>query len=200
MSKSILKSTSRCSDPINDSDGLATSGQSSEGSDTDRSHQSAHNGRTGPVSVSLHHVHFASDTSIYLTHSTADYDRSPMKVMKNPCALPARGCPGLTYVTIDDGPGGRQRGVRDFDAIPNCMDESGDESSESEENERTGCGWNLKGGNRDRPCQRYALKVSVQKRRQKLNESDVLHLRGFRPLATFSSMVTSTPDDCFGGF
>jgi len=212
MSKSILKRTTRRSPQLNSnnngSEGSTTSVQSTtEGSDSDSSLHCTHStldGLTRPVSISLHHVHFASDTSIYLTHSTADYDRTPMKVMKNPCAMPARGCPGLTYVNMDDGPGGRQRGVRDLEAAPNCMDGStsaDDEGSETDESERAEYGVNPMGESRDRPCQRYALKVSAQRRRRKMNdeEEDVLHLGGFRSLSAFSSLVTS-PNDCFGGF
>jgi len=44
-----------------------------------------------------HHVQFCSTTATYLTHSTSEYDRTPVDVPKNPCELPARGCPGLTY-------------------------------------------------------------------------------------------------------
>ncbi|CAE7127039.1 unnamed protein product [Rhizoctonia solani] len=32
-----------------------------------------------------------------VTHSPASYDRSPIVVAPNSCALPARGCPGRTY-------------------------------------------------------------------------------------------------------
>ncbi|CAE6469510.1 unnamed protein product [Rhizoctonia solani] len=32
-----------------------------------------------------------------VTHSPASYDRSPIVVLPNSCALPARGCPGRTY-------------------------------------------------------------------------------------------------------
>lgn len=45
-------------------------------------------------------VHFPpSDalTQTYLTHSTTAYDRAPIVVVPNECAMPARGCPGRTY-------------------------------------------------------------------------------------------------------
>ncbi|KAG8702106.1 hypothetical protein FRC11_011669 [Ceratobasidium sp. 423] len=32
-----------------------------------------------------------------VTHSPSSYDRSPIVVLPNSCALPARGCPGRTY-------------------------------------------------------------------------------------------------------
>ncbi|CAE6474723.1 unnamed protein product [Rhizoctonia solani] len=34
-----------------------------------------------------------------VTHSPASYDRSPIVVLPNSCAMPARGCPGRTYDT-----------------------------------------------------------------------------------------------------
>jgi len=98
-----------------------------------------------------------------------------------------------------DGPGGRQWGVRDFEATSTCLDGSEEEDSEIDESERTEHDLNPM-ENRDRPCQRYALKVSAQKRRLKKYEDNVLHIGGgFRPLSSFSSLVTSS-DDCFGGF
>ncbi|CAK5271444.1 unnamed protein product [Mycena citricolor] len=45
-------------------------------------------------------VHFPpspSLTRIFSVHSSAAYDRSPIVVTPNACALPARGCPGRTY-------------------------------------------------------------------------------------------------------
>ncbi|CAE6450626.1 unnamed protein product [Rhizoctonia solani] len=38
-----------------------------------------------------------------VTHSPSSYDRSPIVVMPNSCALPARGCPGRTYDASVDG-------------------------------------------------------------------------------------------------
>lgn len=51
-----------------------------------------------------HAVHFPPSPSLTRTfsvHSATVYDRSPIVVAPNSCALPARGCPGRTY-TLDD--------------------------------------------------------------------------------------------------
>lgn len=48
-----------------------------------------------------HGVHFPpspSLTRIFPVHSAAAYDRSPIEVTPNSCALPERGCPGRTYL------------------------------------------------------------------------------------------------------
>ncbi|KAK7014209.1 hypothetical protein R3P38DRAFT_3322166 [Favolaschia claudopus] len=45
-------------------------------------------------------VHFPPSPSLTRTfkaHSAAQYDRTPIQVAPNACALPARGCPGRTY-------------------------------------------------------------------------------------------------------
>ncbi|OCH86267.1 hypothetical protein OBBRIDRAFT_248509 [Obba rivulosa] len=47
-------------------------------------------------------VHFAPNPALARTHSAAQYDRSPIVVMPNRCALPERGCPGRTYVVGDE--------------------------------------------------------------------------------------------------
>lgn len=199
-SKSILKPpSSRWSS----ADGYDSSDRT-EGSDSDISSHRVLGEHHRPDSIPLHHVHFASDASIYLTHSTTEYDRTPMKVMKNPCAMPARGCPGLTYVPMDDGTG-RQRGVRDLDAVPNpgTGEDLEEENSRGEwdEPDRTEYGGSSMGENRDRPCQRYALRVSAQRRRRRLDEEAVpnLNLGYFRPLSGFSTLAAS-PNDCLGGF
>ncbi|KZT22163.1 hypothetical protein NEOLEDRAFT_1072040 [Neolentinus lepideus HHB14362 ss-1] len=47
------------------------------------------------------HVHFPPSpvlTRTFAAHSPAAYDRSPIVVAPNACALPARGCPGKTYL------------------------------------------------------------------------------------------------------
>ncbi|KAF7297133.1 hypothetical protein MIND_00946200 [Mycena indigotica] len=47
-----------------------------------------------------HNVHFPSSPSLartFATHSSTQYDRSPIEVSPNACELPARGCPGRTY-------------------------------------------------------------------------------------------------------
>ncbi|KAG8908647.1 hypothetical protein FRB99_004935 [Tulasnella sp. 403] len=36
-------------------------------------------------------------STTYLTHGSMDYNRSPITVTPNSCALPKRGCPGRTY-------------------------------------------------------------------------------------------------------
>lgn len=46
-------------------------------------------------------VHFPPPTSLtstYSAHSASVYDRSPIKVSPNACAMPERGCPGRTYM------------------------------------------------------------------------------------------------------
>jgi hypothetical protein len=51
-----------------------------------------------------HAVHFPPSPSLTRTfsaHSSATYDRSPIVVSPNNCALPERGCPGRTYL-LDD--------------------------------------------------------------------------------------------------
>jgi len=42
-----------------------------------------------------------------VTHSPQSYDRSPIVVLPNSCALPARGCPGRTYDPTPVSPSGR---------------------------------------------------------------------------------------------
>lgn len=125
-----------------------------------------------------------------------------MKVLKNPCAMPARGCPGLTYLPME-GAGGRERGMRDLEQGPNGMEGSPGENSDGEEEGTEEGGYpkgngNGNGNGQARPCQRYALKVSAQNRRRKLSEETEgpFPLPGFR---TLTSLVTS-PHDCLGGF
>jgi len=67
--------------------------------------------RTNPIPIlktshpdthhSSHHVHFSSTVHTFTTHAISDYDRTPLRVPRNPCELPERGCPGLTYVPMD---------------------------------------------------------------------------------------------------
>jgi len=197
-SKSILKPPSSRWSLAHGSDGS----DRTEGSDSDNSfHRVFGEDHHRPDSISLHHVHFASDASIYLTHSTTEYDRTPVKVMKNPCAMPARGCPGLTYVPMNDG-NGRQRGVRVLDAMPGPStgpEEDLEESSRSEWDESEQSEYDGR-ENRDRPCQRYALRVSAQRRRRRLDEGlPNFNLGGFRSLSEISTL-TNSPTDCLGGF
>ncbi|KIK97241.1 hypothetical protein PAXRUDRAFT_825133 [Paxillus rubicundulus Ve08.2h10] len=52
----------------------------------------------------LHAVHFPPSpalTCTYVAYSSLTYDRSPIIVAPNTCALPERGCPGRTY-TLDE--------------------------------------------------------------------------------------------------
>ncbi|KAJ7042777.1 hypothetical protein C8F04DRAFT_945206 [Mycena alexandri] len=45
-----------------------------------------------------HTVHFSPAlTRTFTAHPRSEYDRSPIVVSPNACALPARGCPGRTY-------------------------------------------------------------------------------------------------------
>jgi len=56
------------------------------------------------VGHSIHGVHFPPPTTLTRTfsaYSPSLYDRSPIVVSPNSCALPERGCPGRTY-TLDD--------------------------------------------------------------------------------------------------
>ncbi|KAF8654733.1 hypothetical protein AX16_003388 [Volvariella volvacea WC 439] len=56
---------------------------------------------------SNHGVHFPpspSLTRVFFAHSSSVYDRSPIIVTPNSCALPERGCPGRTYVLDDPAP------------------------------------------------------------------------------------------------
>lgn len=52
-------------------------------------------------------VHFPpspSLTRVYAAHPSTAYDRSPIVVSPNACALPERGCPGRTYTLGDERP------------------------------------------------------------------------------------------------
>ncbi|PFH47067.1 hypothetical protein AMATHDRAFT_132824, partial [Amanita thiersii Skay4041] len=51
-----------------------------------------------------HAVHFPpspSLTRIFAAYSASIYDRSPIIIAPNACALPERGCPGRTYYSED---------------------------------------------------------------------------------------------------
>lgn len=53
-----------------------------------------------PYAPQQPNVHFPPSPSLaktYPTFSVAAYDRAPIAVVKNDCALPERGCPGRTY-------------------------------------------------------------------------------------------------------
>ena len=61
--------------------------------------------RSTPSPHAPTHVHFppsCSLTSTFTAHSPTAYDRSPIHVTPNHCALPERGCPGRTYAIDDD--------------------------------------------------------------------------------------------------
>ncbi|KAF4611417.1 hypothetical protein D9613_003839 [Agrocybe pediades] len=63
---------------------------------------------------SSHGVHFPPSpalTRTFTVHSSSTYDRSPIVVSPNTCALPERGCPGRTY-ELDEQVQPRQRGIR----------------------------------------------------------------------------------------
>ena len=66
------------------------------------------NSREGGLSryhAGANKVHFPNHpdalTRTHVAHSPEDYDRSPIRIKPNICALPERGCPGRTY--SDDG-------------------------------------------------------------------------------------------------
>ena len=67
-----------------------------------------------------HGVHFPPSTSLTCTfsaYSAAAYDRSPIVVSPNNCALPERGCPGRTYTLEESAAQKPHRGIsyaRDF--------------------------------------------------------------------------------------
>ncbi|KAJ7686793.1 hypothetical protein B0H17DRAFT_1204003 [Mycena rosella] len=56
--------------------------------------------RSASAATSSRHAHFPPSPSLTRTfsaYSPSSYDRSPIVVSPNTCALPARGCPGRTY-------------------------------------------------------------------------------------------------------
>lgn len=67
-----------------------------------------------------HGVHFPPSTSLthtFSAYSAAAYDRSPIVVSPNTCALPERGCPGRTYTLEESAAQQSRRGIsqaRDF--------------------------------------------------------------------------------------
>jgi len=64
-----------------------------------------------------HAVHFPPSPSLTCTfsvYSAAAYDRSPIIVTPNNCALPERGCPGRTYTLEESAPHRRISYARDF--------------------------------------------------------------------------------------
>lgn len=64
--------------------------------------------------TSSHCVHFSSSlTKTFSAHSAAAYDRSPIVVTPNSCALPERGCPGRTYL-LDEEPARTIQAARDY--------------------------------------------------------------------------------------
>jgi hypothetical protein len=71
-------------------------------------------------------VHFPPSPIIsktFMAHSPSTYDRSPIVVAPNTCALPERGCPGRTY-TLD--PNGRR--LNEFGGLRTLF---GDDSTDS---------------------------------------------------------------------
>ncbi|KAG9119867.1 hypothetical protein FRC07_004895 [Ceratobasidium sp. 392] len=53
-----------------------------------------------------------------VTHSPSSYDRSPIVVLPNSCALPARGCPGRTYDPTPVSPSGRTMHPSAYSSAP----------------------------------------------------------------------------------
>ena len=72
-------------------------GSSSDDSDSPNSRE----GGLSRMSARSNKVHFPNHpdalTRMHLAHSPDDYDRSPIRIRPNACALPERGCPGRTY-------------------------------------------------------------------------------------------------------
>ena len=72
-------------------------GASSDDSDSPNFHE----GGLSRMSARTNKVHFPNHpdalTRMHLAHSPDDYDRSPIRIKPNACALPERGCPGRTY-------------------------------------------------------------------------------------------------------
>lgn len=74
--------------------------------------------RSATPNVSLNHphhvVHFPPSPSLtthtFSVYSASTYDRSPIVVSPNTCALPERGCPGRTYNLDDDCQTSSQKG------------------------------------------------------------------------------------------
>jgi len=79
----------------------------------------------------LHHVHFSATTHTFPTHSNRDYDRTSTQVLKNPCEMPARGCPGITYLPIEEYSYVRKKRSKDRARIPQLIADI----SESEESD-----------------------------------------------------------------
>jgi len=70
--------------------------------------------RSGSAStLSVHFPPSSGLTKTFNTHSAAVYDRSPIVVSRNACALPERGCPGRTYGDAEEEQRGRTRRVKD---------------------------------------------------------------------------------------
>src|ERR1700733_16245891 len=67
-----------------------------------------------PLNHPHHVVHFPPSPSLtthtFSVYSSSAYDRSPIVVSPNTCALPERGCPGRTYNLDDDCQTPSQRG------------------------------------------------------------------------------------------
>lgn len=71
-------------------------------------------------------VHFPPSPIIsktFMAHSPSTYDRSPIVVVPNSCALPERGCPGRTYTLDRNG-----RRQNEFGGLSTLF---GDESTDS---------------------------------------------------------------------
>ncbi|KAJ7889961.1 hypothetical protein B0H14DRAFT_2691408 [Mycena olivaceomarginata] len=89
-------------------------------------------------------VHFPPSPSLTRTfsaHSATQYDRTPIQVAPNACALPARGCPGRTYYDSSAASNGRggslhPRALAAYEAQKQQLEDEGDDDDD-EEAERT---------------------------------------------------------------
>ena len=93
-----------------------------------------------------HAVHFPPSTSLtrtFVAYSSSTYDRSPIIVTPNSCALPERGCPGRTYGLDDTAPPnyhpqtGRHYHPRAFTLPPLLHDNHVSDESEIDDPQRT---------------------------------------------------------------
>ncbi|KAF5381919.1 hypothetical protein D9757_007559 [Collybiopsis confluens] len=119
-----------------------------------RSSSSPHENNSELPFYGVQTVHFPPSPSLsrfYSAHPSSIYDRSPLVVSPNACALPERGCPGRTYdaderfsftsVNISTTPRGGHRHPRAFSGsapqqnLPPCPPLVLDLSSESEESD-----------------------------------------------------------------
>ncbi|RXW20135.1 hypothetical protein EST38_g5711 [Candolleomyces aberdarensis] len=75
------------------------------------------------TSTSTHAVHFPPSPSLcrtFAAYSPSMYDRTPIVVDKNTCALPERGCPGRTYV-LEEQQARQQQAARSASYHPRAL-------------------------------------------------------------------------------